>query len=156
MVSVVLFVNQFRLFCADDPSFNQIFNFLSFVAVNSAFFSICYRFPKVFIFTLKNKKLHFLFSLRAWIFKLQLTFVVGCIYNERLLRLKARAGSVELKTAYFCEQILFIFFCKLRAWNFKIPLTFVVGWIHNARLLRLIARADSVEVSFAPKEHRPE
>lgn len=33
--------------------------FFYFVAVNSLFFRICYRFPKVFIFTLKTKNVKF-------------------------------------------------------------------------------------------------
>ena len=58
-----LFVNQYRQFCADGRNFNRGFSFLYFVAVNSLFFRICYRFPKVFIFTLKTK--NFNFSLRC-------------------------------------------------------------------------------------------
>ena len=61
--SVVCSLNQYRQFCADGRNFNQGFSFLYFVAVNSLFFRICYRFPKVFIFTLKTK--NFNFSLRC-------------------------------------------------------------------------------------------
>lgn len=63
MVSVVCSLNQYRQFCADGRNFNRGFSFLYFVAVNSLFFRICYRFPKVFIFTLKTK--NFNFSLRC-------------------------------------------------------------------------------------------
>ena len=63
MVSVVCSLNQYRQFCADGRNFNQGFSFLYFVAVNSLFFRICYRFPKVFIFTLKTK--NFIFYLRC-------------------------------------------------------------------------------------------
>ena len=63
MVSVVFSLTNFANFVRMVAISTRASLFFYFVAVNSLFFRICYRFPKVFIFTLKTK--NFNFSLRC-------------------------------------------------------------------------------------------